>query len=68
MPEELDPLPTVMMKPVIIAVIATIDGEQSADQQGGDDAGRDQPLDRVDAHHPERVDLLAHVAGAEVGA
>ena len=56
-----------MMKPVTIAVIATTTVSSSADQQGRHHPRRDQPLHRVDAHHPERVDLLAHVAGAEVG-
>ena len=34
----------------------------------GDDPGHHQPVDRVDAEHLHRVDLLADGAGAEVGA
>ena len=42
--------------------------EQQRDEGRGDHAGHDEPVDRVDAEHLERVDLLTDGAGAEVGA
>ena len=42
--------------------------EQDRDEHRGEHAGHDQALDRADAEHLHRVDLLADLAGAEVGA
>ena len=44
-----------------------VDVEQAGDQHQGKEAGHDQVLDRVDAEDLERVELLADLAGAEVG-
>ena len=43
------------------------DVEQAGDQHQGEEARHDQVLDRVDAEHLEGVELLADLAGAEVG-
>ena len=44
-----------------------IDVEQPGDQHQGEEARDDEVLDRVDAEHLQRVELLADLAGAEVG-
>ena len=44
-----------------------VDVEQPGDQHQRQEARHDEVLDRVDAEHLERVELLADLAGAEVG-
>ena len=44
-----------------------VDVEQAGDQHQRQEARHDQVLDRVHAQHLERVQLLADLAGAEVG-
>ncbi len=43
------------------------DVEQAGDDHQRQEARHDQVLDRVDAEHLQRVELLADLAGAEVG-
>ena len=44
-----------------------VDVEQAGDHHQRQEAGDDEVLDRVHAQHLQRVELLAHLAGAEVG-
>ena len=44
-----------------------VDVEQAGDQHQGEEAGDDEVLDRVDAEHLQRVELLADLARPEVG-
>src|SRR5437667_9024457 len=42
-------------------------GDEGKDDEGGEDAGDDELLDIVDADGPQRIDLLRHLHGAELG-
>src|SRR3712207_6921553 len=42
-----------------------VDVEQARDEHQGQEARDDEVLDRVDAEHLERVELLADLAGAD---
>ena len=44
-----------------------VDVEQARDQHQGQEARHDEVLDRIDAEHLQRVELLADLARAEVG-
>ena len=44
-----------------------VDVEQAGDEHQREEARDDEVLDRVDAEHLQRVELLADLAGAEVG-
>ena len=44
-----------------------VDVEQAGDEHQREEARHDEVLDRVDAEHLQRVELLADLAGAEVG-
>ena len=44
-----------------------VDVEQAGDDHQREKARHDEVLDRVDAEHLQRVELLAHLARAEVG-
>ena len=44
-----------------------VDVEQPGDEHQREEARDDEVLDRVDAEHLQRVELLADLAGAEVG-
>ena len=44
-----------------------VDVEQAGDDHQREEARHDEVLDRVDAEHLQRVELLAHLARAEVG-
>ena len=47
-----------------------MDGDEGQERQADhqrQDARHDQHLDRIEAHDPQRVDLLAHLHGADLG-